>query len=128
MRAGRKEEVGFMGRRNIWGVRDVAECWARTGAAPVSVRWVDTDKGRWVEGAGVPLVRCRLVSRDCKGNDRGRDDLFVETPPFGVQADHLQPCGDEEIGRYMGRKIDVRECAESSLEWNMRGGCLHRLT
>ena len=27
-------------------------------------------------------VRCRLVARDFKGNDKERDDLFAETPPL----------------------------------------------
>ena len=50
VRAGKKEEVDFMGKRNIWEVRDVSECWAKTGAAPVSVRWVGTDQGSQVNG------------------------------------------------------------------------------
>ena len=57
-RAGRKEEVGFMEGRSIWGVRDDEECWRVTGAPPVPVIWVDTDKGKWVNGEWVPLVRC----------------------------------------------------------------------
>ena len=28
------------------------------------------------------MVRCRLVARDLKGGDKGRDDLFAETPPL----------------------------------------------
>ena len=27
-------------------------------------------------------VRCRLVARDFKGDDKDRDDLFAETPPL----------------------------------------------
>ena len=27
-------------------------------------------------------VRCRLVARDFKGNDKGRDDLCAATPPL----------------------------------------------
>ena len=82
VRAGRKEEVGFMENRNIWDVRDVAECWANIGAALVSARWVDTDKGSYVNSEWNPLVRCSLVGRDFKGHDRGRDDLFAEIPPL----------------------------------------------
>ena len=44
---------------------------------PVSVRWVDTDKG-----ITEMLIRSRLVARDFKGGDKGRDDLFAETPPL----------------------------------------------
>ena len=66
--------------RDIWSARDVEECWRVTGAPSVSDGWIDTDKGSWVNGAWVPLVRSRLVARDFKGLDRGRDDLFAETP------------------------------------------------
>eukprot|EP00973_Karenia_brevis_P072013 10005281-Karenia_brevis.AAC.1 len=27
-------------------------------------------------------IRSRMVARDFKGNDKGRDDLFAETPPL----------------------------------------------
>ena len=41
----RKEEIGFMQGRNIWSLRPIEDCWQDTGKAPVSVRWVDTNKG-----------------------------------------------------------------------------------
>ena len=44
VRAGRKEEVTFMEGRGIWTIRDVEECWKKTGKAPVTVKWVDTMK------------------------------------------------------------------------------------
>ena len=74
----RKEEVDFMVGRNIWTPVPVEECWRSTGKGPVSVRWVDTNKG----GPGEMVVRSRLVARDFKGNDKDRDDLFAETPPL----------------------------------------------
>ena len=43
---------------------------------------MDTDNGCYVNVEWIQLVRCRLVARDFKGNDRGRDDLFAETPPL----------------------------------------------
>ena len=82
VRAGRGGEVGFMEGRNIWGVRDVEECWRVTGSPPVSVRWVDTEKRSWVNGDWVPLVRCRLVARDFKRGDCRSDDLFAESLPL----------------------------------------------
>ena len=74
----RKEEIKFMEDRGIWTVKPVEECWKKTGKAPVSVRWVDTNKG----GEGEIVVRSRLVARDFKGGDKDRDDLFAETPPL----------------------------------------------
>ena len=61
--AARGEEVGFMEDRGIWTLRPVAECWQKTGKAPVSVRWVDTNKGT----SELVEVRSRLVARDFKG-------------------------------------------------------------
>jgi hypothetical protein len=54
-------------------------CWTKSGKAPVSLRWFDTDKGDADKGYD---VRSRLVARDFRGNDKHRDDLFAETPPL----------------------------------------------
>ena len=56
----------------------VKECFAKTGKPPVSVRWVRTNKAHPV---GTD-IRCRLVARDFKAGEKGRDDLFAETPPL----------------------------------------------
>ena len=45
VKAARKEEVTYMEKREIWGLSPIQECWDKTGKAPVSVRWVDTDNG-----------------------------------------------------------------------------------
>ena len=74
----RDEEVTYMQKRKIWSEKSIEECWRITGKEPVSVRWVDTNKG----GPGEMVVRCRLVARDFKGGDKDRDDLFAETPPL----------------------------------------------
>ena len=59
VREARKQEVGYMGQRGIWKVVPLAESWKNTGKAPVSVRWVDTNKGTPEE----ITVRSRLVAR-----------------------------------------------------------------
>ena len=69
-----------METRGIWVLRPLEECWQKTGKKPVSVRWVDTNKG---SGSEV-VVRSRMVARDFKGGDKHRDDLFAETPPLEV--------------------------------------------
>ena len=66
----RAEEIGYMRQRGLWKVVPIPE-----GVVPVSVRWVDVLKA---EG----ITRSRLVARDFKGDDRGRDDLFAATPPL----------------------------------------------
>ena len=55
--------------------RSIEECWRRTGKAPVSVRWVDTDKG--VDG--VVDVRSRLVAKDFKGKGGGKEKERINT-------------------------------------------------
>ena len=51
------------------------------GKAPISVRWVDTDKGI----DGMVDVRSRLVARDFKGKGGGKekeDCIYASTPPL----------------------------------------------
>ena len=68
--AARAEELAYMQKRGLWKVVPTPP-----GVVPVSVRWVDVLKA---EGT----TRSRLVARDFKGGDRGRDDLFAATPPL----------------------------------------------
>ena len=78
VRSARKEEIGYMQGRGIWKLVPETECWNKTGKEPVTVRWVDTNKG----GTESMEVRSRLVARDFKGKDNDRDDLFAENPPL----------------------------------------------
>ena len=82
IKAARREELQFMQSRNLWTVVPKRECLRLTGKQPVSVRWVDTNKGR----EGPTDVRSRLVARDFKGNDKDRDDLFAETLRWKLNA------------------------------------------
>ena len=104
VKEGRREELTFMDKRGIWTIKPTQECWDVTGAGPVSVRWVDTDKNWMAEGDWDPLVRCRLVARDFKGNDKYRDDLFAETPPLECKRIILSRAATRRTdGRY--RKV-----------------------
>ena len=104
VKEGRREELAFMDKRGIWTVKPTSECWEVTGTGPVSVRGVDTDKNWIPEGEWDPLVRCRLVARDCKGGDKYRDDLFAETPPLECQRMILSRAATRRTdGRY--RKV-----------------------
>ena len=62
----------------MWVLRPIQACWERLGKGPVSVKWVDTNKGTLVD----MLVRSRLVARDFKGADKDRDDLLAGTSPL----------------------------------------------
>eukprot|EP00973_Karenia_brevis_P060263 8384785-Karenia_brevis.AAC.1 len=43
------------------------------------MRWVDTNKSFM---KGKYDMRSRMVAKNYKGGDKGRDDLFAETPPL----------------------------------------------
>eukprot|EP00973_Karenia_brevis_P026768 3693630-Karenia_brevis.AAC.1 len=43
------------------------------------MRWVDTNKSFM---KGKYDIRSRMVAKNFKGNDKGRDDLFAEAPPL----------------------------------------------
>ena len=91
----RAEEVGYMKGRNIWSIRPIAESWAKTGKGPTTTQFVDTNKG----GPGEMEVRSRLVARDFNGGEKGRDDLFAETPPLEAKRLLLSRAATIKKGR-----------------------------
>ena len=60
VKAARAEEISYMEGQGIWTVRPVTECWEKTGRKPVSVRWVDTDKG-YMGGGGKEGTRIGMI-------------------------------------------------------------------
>ena len=64
----------------IFKVVEKEEAWRVTGKAPISTKWVDTDK---THGTKEAMVRSRWVARDFKDRkDKDREDLFSATPPI----------------------------------------------
>ena len=45
VRKARKEEIRYFKEMNVYKKVPLAECWAKTGRAPIGVRWVDVNKG-----------------------------------------------------------------------------------
>ena len=79
VREARAEEMGHM-KEKVFEIATKRECWEKTGKAPKSTKWVDTDKSH---GHGDMLVRSRWVARDFKTRgERDREDLFCATPPL----------------------------------------------
>ena len=75
----RQEEMDHMKGKTFKVVKK-KESYDKTGKAPISTRWVDTDK---THGEGEMLVRSRWVARDFKTKgERDREDLFCATPPL----------------------------------------------
>jgi len=54
----------------------ISECYRLKGKAPISVRWIDVNKG----DVTTPNYSSRHVARDI--NIRKREDLFAATPPL----------------------------------------------
>ena len=54
----------------------ISECKRMTGRMPITVRWIDTNKGDKEK----PNYRSRVVAREL--NTHKRDDLFAATPPL----------------------------------------------
>ncbi len=99
VRQARKEEMGHM-KGKIFKVVKKEEAWQVTGKAPISTKWVDTDKNHGT--CDKPMVRSRWVARDFKNpNDKDREDLFSATPP--IEMMRLM------ISRQATRRQDGRE-------------------
>ena len=92
----------------IFKVVKKSEAWRITGKAPISTKWVDTDK---THGIGVPVIRSRWVARDFKDpKEKDREDLFSATPPLEMmrfimsrQATHRKD-GRERKSMYLDIK------------------------
>ena len=70
------EEMAFMEQLEVGVEASEEECWARTGKAPVTTKWVRVNKGT----ASSPSIRARLVARDFK--TKGGQSLFAAMPPL----------------------------------------------
>ena len=79
VKAARKEEVKYMESRKIWSVRPIEECRDKTGRDPLSIRWVDTNKGT----RAAPRIRSRLVVREHTGRTQlDQVSRFSAMPPL----------------------------------------------
>ena len=72
----RQEEIEYVHKMNLYTKVSKKEAHKETGKSPISVRWIDINKG----DAEHPNYRSRLVAREI--NTSKRDDLFAATPPL----------------------------------------------
>jgi len=73
----RQKELKYFEDKLVWKRRPRSEARQRTGKAPISVRWVDVNKGDDIH----PNYRSRLVARQIKALDRSGDTYFAPAPP-----------------------------------------------
>jgi hypothetical protein len=76
VRAARKKELDFFESKGVWIKKAMDEARKRTGKPPITVRWVDVNKGDDVE----PNIRSRLVARQIR--QPGEEAIFAPTPPL----------------------------------------------
>ena len=74
----RAKELKYFCEKGVWIKRPRQEAFAMTGRAPISVRWVDVNKGDDLH----PKYRSRLVARQLKATDRSGKSFFAPTPPL----------------------------------------------
>ena len=75
-RLARQKEIDYFRSQGVWDMRRVQEAWSRTGRPPISVRWVEVNKGDDEH----PNYRSRLVAREIRM--AGEDSIFAFTPPL----------------------------------------------
>ena len=72
----RREEIEYVRKTNLYEKVPISEAYQQTGKAPISVRWIDIDKG----DKESPNYRSRLVAREI--NTSKRNNLFAAIPPL----------------------------------------------
>ena len=92
VRIARALEMEYFSSKNVYTKVPRQEAFARAGKAPMTVKWVDTNKGDDEH----PNYRSRLVAREiCK---RGDDSIFAPTPPLEALRAILMPAATPKLG------------------------------
>ena len=76
VKSARREEIEYIHKMDLYTKVPVSECYKRANKGPISVRWIDINKGDTER----PNYRSRFVAREI--NTHKRDDLFAATPPL----------------------------------------------
>ena len=74
--AARATELEYFREKKVWTIRKVEEALRRTGKPPITVRWVEVNKGDDL----CPKIRSRLVAREIRL--KGEEAIFAPTPPL----------------------------------------------
>ena len=75
-KAARQKEIDYFKSKGVWEIRSINEARQRMGRGPISVRWVETNKGDDVN----PNIRSRLVAREIRTS--GQEAIFAPAPPL----------------------------------------------
>ena len=74
--AARAKELQYFEDKSAWTKRHREEAMRRTGKRPITVKWIDVNKG----DDESPNYRSRLVAREIRR--AGEDPIFAPTPPL----------------------------------------------
>ena len=74
----RAVELAFFCSNGVWAKKPRGLARERTGKSPISVRWVDVNKGDDFN----PNYRSRLVARELKALDKSGQSYFAPAPPL----------------------------------------------
>ena len=78
VKSARATELAYFNSKKVWNKVPKARAKASTGRAPISVRWVDVNKGDDLH----PNYRSRLVARQLKATDTSGKSYFAPAPPL----------------------------------------------
>ena len=78
VRPARAKELEYVGGKDMLELRPIEECRRHTGKPPVTVRWVDVNKGDDVN----PNIMSRLVARQI--GQAVEEAIFDPPPPLAV--------------------------------------------
>ena len=86
----RKKELQYFEEKKVWELRDRTEAVRRQGKPPISVRWVDVNKGDDEE----PCYRSRLVAREIRRAGRTLCSLLLRRSRASgrLSASQLRTC------------------------------------
>ena len=82
VREARKRELEYFKTKEVWQLEQIETARKFTGRRPISVRWVDVNKGDDQE----PNIRSRLVAREIRSP--GTEAVFAPTP----HSKHSEQC------------------------------------
>ena len=74
----RMTELQYFNQKGVWVKCPHGQARAVTGRPPISVRWIDVNKG----DDASPRYRSRLVARQLKARDHSGENFFAPAPPI----------------------------------------------
>jgi len=92
VKAARKKELEYFQSKCVWKRVPISESHRVMGRPPVTVRWVDVNKGDDEN----PEIRSRLVARQIRGANE--DPMFAPTPPLESLRTVLSYCATDMEG------------------------------